>query len=66
MKQSPTMRCEILPLTTVGRINAVAMSRWLQEEVQKRLNNGWTLRAGPVMDGTVYLVFVRKEAKQSP
>lgn len=61
MKQSHVLRCEVVPV--VASSPPKGAGNRLQEEVQRRLDCGWTLRAAPATDGMVYLIFVRKEAK---
>lgn len=67
MKQSHVLRCEVVPivisLSCGGGKEAVRKA--VQGEIQRRLGEGWTLRAAPSEDGVAYLVFVRKEAKRS-
>jgi hypothetical protein len=68
MKQSHTMRCEVVPfvisLSYGGSSDRIKNK--LSNAIQERLDKGWTLRAAPSDNGVTYLVFVRKEAKQSP
>lgn len=61
MKQSHVLRCKVVPVVAASPPKGAGNR--LQEEVQRRLDRGWTLRAAPSVDGMVYLIFVRKEAK---
>ncbi len=65
MKQSHVLRCEVAALRCSGNGVVDCISTWIAEETQKRLDRGWTLRAAPVVDSVIYLIFVRKEAKRS-
>jgi len=61
MKKSHRMVCEIDEV----RFGAVGVRKGLQDAVQKRLDEGWTLRGTVNGSSDAYLIFVRKEAAKT-
>ena len=63
MKQSHVLVAWVDTFNLSGR-DPDEVGRKLEELIQYRLNDGWTLRAAPSSNGIAWLVFVRKEVKK--